>query len=338
MSVTQKKIAEKAGVSYATVSRAFTKNASVHPDTMTKIKAAMSELGIENPSHTLSVPAAARHVLVIVPDISDVFHADTVKGICDRLYKENMLATLCNSNYDDFQIVKTHLDHAVNNYFSGVIMLSVIANPPLIKLLKNYPIPVILVNRFIRTLDMDVVCIDNYRGGYMAASCLIENGHQKIAYLSGNRLSTAHQDRLRGFSDAMADAGLSLSPEHIFYAKDNSRSSGKEFVKHFFSENNNFTALFTSSNPTAAGALTQLLDLGYSVPQDVSIVCFDDTSLINDGKIKLTTVGYDPYQLGVAAVNSLLTRIEQPASEKIKVVYSPHLTMRNSIRDLSDTR
>lgn len=335
MSISQKLIAKKAGVSCSTVSRAFTKNARIHPETLAKIQAAMKELGIEDPNAVLSSPPPVRQVLIIVPDISDAFHADTIKGISDKLYKSGMIASLCNSNHDDFQITETYLNYAEANHFAGVIMLSVVASPPLIELLKHYSIPVILVNRFIRTLDMDVVCIDNYRGGYMAARCLIENGHEKIAFLAGNRLSTAHQDRLRGFSDAMADAGIPFTPDQIYYGADNTRSSGRDFVNHFFTPGNPYTALFASSNPTAIGALTQLLELGYSVPDDVSIICFDDTPLVNDGKIKLTTVGYEPYLIGSAAVDSLLSRIDKPFAEKIKVTYSPHLTMRDSIRKLS---
>lgn len=335
MSVSQKEIAKKAGVSCATVSRAFTKNARINPETLTKIQNAMRELGIEDPVSLLSSPAPARQVLIIVPDIADAFHADTIKGISDQLYKSNMIAVLCNSNHDNFQIEETYLDYAQNNQFAGVIMLSVVASPPLIELLKNYPIPVILVNRFIRTLDMDVVCIDNYRGGYMAARCLIENGHRQIAYLSGSRLSTAHQDRLHGFSDAMADAGIPFTEDQIYYDADNSRSSGRDFANLFFAKGSPYTALFASSNPTAIGAMTQLLELNYSIPDDVSIICFDDTQLVNDGKIKLTTVGYDPYLIGTAAVDSLLSRIDKPFAEKIKVTYSPRLTLRDSIRNLN---
>lgn len=296
----------------------------------------MSELGIEDPHTVLSSPSSARQVLIIVPDIADSFHADTIKGICDQLYKAGMIAVLCNSNHDDFQIEETYLSYAESNHFAGVIMLSVQNTPPLVEQLKKYPLPVILVNRFIRTLDMDVVCIDNYRGGYMAARCLIENGHKNIAYLTGSRLSTAHQDRLRGFSDAMTDAGMCLAPEQIYYAKDNTRNSGRDFVNQFFKQENQITAIFTSSNPTAVGALTQLLELGYSVPDDVSIICFDDTPLVNDGKIKLSTVGYEPYLIGTAAVDSLLSRIDKPFAEKIKITYSPHLTIRDSIRNLAE--
>lgn len=333
MYINQKLIAEKAGVSCSTVSRAFTKNAKVHPDTLLKIQTAMSELGIEDPNAVLTAPPPARQVLIIVADITDEFQADAIKGISDHLYQSDMITVLCNSNHD-WQMEETYLKYAEANHFAGVIIMSAVGSPKLIELLTHYSIPVILVNRFIRALDMDVVCIDNYRGGYMAARHLIENGHREIAYLSGSRLSTAHQDRLHGFTDAIMDAGLSLSPDHVFYG-DNSRNSGKDFINHFFSRKNNFTAVFASNNPMAIGSLTKLQELGYHVPDDVSIICFDDTQLVKDGKIKLSTVSYDPYLMGAAAVDSLLSRIDKPFSEKIKITYSPHLTMRDSVRSLS---
>lgn len=332
MYINQKLIAERAGVSCATVSRAFTKSAKVNTNTMKRIQNAMEDLGINDSINLLSQPKVANQVLIIVGDISDEFYANTIKGISDQMHSLNMIATLCSSNYD-FETEARYLKHAELNKFAGVIMLTVVESSKMIALLRSYPIPVILVNRYIRSLDMDVVCIDNYRGGYMAACHLIEQGHNRIAYLSGPRNSTAPQDRLRGFTDAMADAGLSHTESDVYWG-DNSRNSGREFANRFFSTPNEYTAFFASNNPMAIGALTRLLEMGYRIPDDVSSMCFDDTSLVNDGSIKLTTISYDPYLMGTTAVDTLVNRIQNPLLEKIKITYSPHVTMRESIRHL----
>ena len=220
--------------------------------------------------------------------------------------------------------------------FAGVIMLTVESSPGMIALLRNYTLPVVLVNRFIRSLDMDVVSIDNYRGGYMAASYLLEHGHRCVAYLAGKRESTAQQDRLRGFTDAMADAGISFRQQNVFWG-DNTRDSGRDFAGSFFGDHakGKYTAVFAANNPMAVGALTRLLELGGSVPLEISMICFDDVTPARDGSIKLTTISYDPYLMGTTAVDSLMKRIEKPHQEKIKSTFSPHVTVRDSVKDIS---
>lgn len=332
MYINQKLIAEKAGVSCATVSRAFTKNARVRPRTMEKIIAAMEEMGIEDPETFFAQIEAPKQILVLVGDVSDEFYARTIKGISDQAHSMGMIATLCNSNFD-FDIESRYLYYAEQHNYAGVIMLTIEASQGMTRLLQSYRLPVILVNRFIRTLDMDVVCIDNYRGGYMAANHLISKGHRKIAYLAGKRTSSAQQDRLKGFCDAMTDANLELPERDIFWG-DNSRACGKEFVNQFFAKANHFTAVFAANNPMAAGAVNRLLEMGYRIPSDISIICFDDVSPASEGNVKLTTISYDPYVMGVASIDTLLKRIKNPLQEKMRIIYSPHITVRESVRDL----
>lgn len=333
MYINQKLIAEKAGVSCATVSRAFTKNARVHPRTMEKILTAMEEMGIEAPETFFSKMERPKQILVLVGDVSDEFYARTIKGISDQAHSMGMIATLCNSNFD-FDIESRYLYYAEENNYAGVIMLTIEASQGMIRLLRDYSLPVVLVNRFIRTLDMDVVCIDNYRGGYMAANHLLSKGHRKIAYLAGKHSSSAQQDRLKGFSDAMADAGLDFPEKNVFWG-DNSRGCGKVFVNQFFAVANRYTAVFAANNPMAAGAVNRLLEMGYHVPNDVSMICFDDVSPASEENIKLTTISHDPYLMGMASVDTLLKRIKNPFQEKMRVIYSPHITVRESIRDLA---
>lgn len=333
--INQKLIAERAGISRATVSRAFTKSTAVSAEAMELIISTMKDLGISDPEKLIGKRDVPRQILVIVGDIRDEFYASTIKGISDTIHSLNMIATLCDSNFD-FDIEYRYLKYAEEHGFAGVIMLTVESSPGMIALLRNYTLPVVLVNRFIRSLDMDVVSIDNYRGGYMAASYLLEHGHRCVAYLAGKRESTAQQDRLRGFTDAMADAGISFRQQNVFWG-DNTRDSGRDFAGSFFRDHakGKYTAVFAANNPMAVGALTRLLELGRSVPNDISMICFDDVTPARDGSIKLTTISYDPYLMGTTAVDSLMKRIEKPHQEKIKSTFSPHVTVRDSVKDIS---
>ena len=334
MIINQKLIAEKAGVSYATVSRALTNSAKVKQETLAKIHKAMDELGINTPfkNQFTNGNSAKNQVLIVVGGLSDIFYCQIVKGICDNLYPLGLVATLCISNYDP-DIEAWHINHANASNYAGIIMITAVETAGFVELLKRITIPVILVNRYIRSLDTDVVCIDNYRGGYIAANTLIQAGHKRILHLTGSRNSTPCQDRLRGFIDAMTDSGLTLQSEEIYFG-DFTIEDGIRFVDKFFTKDSSYSAVYIGNNPMAFGAASQLTELGYRIPEDVSIICFDDSSLVDRGKFKLTSISYDPYSMGSAAVDVLQKRLANPHAEKMKVIFSPNTIVRGSIKQL----
>ena len=118
---------------------------------------------------------------------------------------------------------------AMENGYSGIIMITVTATEEIIQLLQSSSIPIVLVNRYISALDLDTVRIDNYRGGYMAAQYLWERGHRHIAMLTGVKGSGTASDRCRGFSEGLQNYGLSFSSLDMVYG-DNTRESGRKFA------------------------------------------------------------------------------------------------------------
>ena len=185
MIILQKTIAERAGVSYATVSRAFTNSAKVKPQTMQKIRNAMQELGItDGDDMLLGKGFVSKAVLVIVSDISNYFYSKVVKGICEGLDPLGYTVVLCHCGLDANRALAA-MRRAMENGYSGIIMITVTATEEIIQLLQSSSIPIVLVNRYISALDLDTVRIDNYRGCYMAAQYLWERGHRHIARLTG---------------------------------------------------------------------------------------------------------------------------------------------------------
>ena len=206
--VTQKQIAEMAGVSFATVSRALTHSAKVRPDTLQRIRSAMQALGVNNcDDFFLGRSTLSKMVLVIVGDIATEFFANIVIGISDVLSAQGYSMVLCNSRYDS-KVEMERLQSAQDCGYAGIIMITAMETHELVTFLQSAAIPIVLVNRYIRTLDIDVVRIDNYRGGYMAAQYLLEKGHRHIAHLAGPRNSAAPQDRLLWRSLARIRQGL----------------------------------------------------------------------------------------------------------------------------------
>ena len=334
MQICQKTIAEKCGVSAATISRAFTGSANVRPDTMQKIHNAIRALGVTNYDDIFfGKNPLSKHVLVIAGDISNHFYINVVKGIAKALAPEGFFPVLCNSNYDSATEISYMKKIAANGY-AGIIMITAVENPELISLLRDLKIPVVMVNRHIRAMDLDIVRIDNYRGGYIAAQYLIENGHSRVAYLSGPRDSAANQDRQRGFTDAMRDYGLVLSKDDIVYGNLSS-DCGKRFAAWLCDRGPRYTAAFIANDYMTSGAVNQLVKMGVKVPEAMSVICFDDSPLVNEDNLDITAVSFDPVYMGAAAANLLLQRLGDMLGNRSQLIFPPRLTERSSVRKMA---
>ena len=329
--VTQRMIAEKAGVSFSTVSRAFTHSSNVKPEMMRRIRAAMTELGVSSTDDIfLGRSALSKMVLVVVGSIANEFFANIIVGISDRLKAEGYSIVLCNSDYDTEREI-CELKKAEDDGYAGVIMVTVLETEQMLAFLPELKIPVILVNRYIRSLDLDIIRIDNYRGGYLAAQCLVDYGHKRIAHLSGPKNSSAPHDRLRGFTAALQDCGIPFGEKDIVYG-DLSRESGKQFAS--WVAQRNYTAIYIGNDYMTAGAVAQFAKLNIHVPKDISIICFDDSPLVNRDSLNITSVSCDPKMMGCSAADILTKRISDPLGQHCRVIYSPKIIFRDSIARL----
>lgn len=330
----QKLIAEKAGVSYATVSRAFTHSARVKPATMQKIRNAMRELGISDlDNFFMSNSALSKTVLVVSGDITSEFCAKLISGIYEMLDRFGYSISLCISKFEEKNEL-FYMNRAAESGFAGIIMISTVETEAMVNFLHTSKIPVVLVNRYIRSLDMDVVRIDNYRGGYMAAMLLLENGHRRVAHLSGPLVSAAPQDRLRGFADALHDHNVDFGPKDTMEG-DLGRACGRDFA-HFLMKSD-YTAAFIANAYMTAGAAHQLIKSGVRIPDDISLISFDDSPIISEDGLNITSVSYDPHQMGVSAAEVLLKRLDDLLGDRMRIIYSPRLNMRESIKKINLT-
>jgi DNA-binding LacI/PurR family transcriptional regulator len=336
MKITVEDVAVKAGVSKATVSRVMTKKSNVNPETRRIVEKALKELGYTPRSQAAkeNENSVIKMVMVVVGDVTNQFYAGLIKGISDVIHASGNMVVLCNSEYNAAKEVE-YIKYADSCNFLGVIMVTAMESQELINLLNVIRCPVVLVNRYLRSMDLDVVCIDNYRGGYMATSYLIENGHKNIAHIAGPKNSTASQDRLRGYADAMKDANLSISRNAIFYG-DLKRKSAYEFGKSFLKLEEKFSAVFVANDIMAVGFIDALYEEGVRVPDAVSVICFDNSPVAVQGMVKLTTVCMDPYPMGKSAADMLLRKIQHSEVENKKLVFSPEMIVRESVKQYSE--
>ncbi len=328
MKINQRKIAELAGVSCATVSRALT-TGSVSEGVRARIEAAMNSLGYA--SHADGV-SPDRMILVVVGDAAESFFAHIVRGICDRLQENGCFAVLCNSRFDG-AVETQYIRMAEAGRFAGIILITAEESPELVALIRSLTVPLVFVNRYIRALSMDEVCVDNHQGAYIATQHMLSMGHRRIAHLAGPTTSSATKDRLDGYRSAMRDAGLD-APDSFVFRGDLSPRSGYHLAKQIADPANRFSAVFCANAQMAFGMMNRFTEMGVEIPNDLSVVCHDELPHVIEGPYRLTTVSFDPYPLGIEAVNALTRRIQDPAADRIRIFYTPRLVERTSVRAL----
>ena len=333
MKVTVHDVAKIAGTSSATVSRVVSGGAKVSRTTKEAVLRAIEECGYVPRQKNKSAKQTNKDtVLVIVEDLELVAYLDYIKGMTNILAADGKTVFVYSSHYDPQKEVNC-LQFADHSKYCGVIMLSAIETPALLKAMEEVKIPVVFANRYLRSTETDTVALDNYKLGYMATNELIRNGHRKIAHLAGSRTSNASLDRVRGFKDAMEAAKLSTPQDAIFYG-DLKYEGGTAFADWLLKEKMPFTAVFASNESMSMGLIETLEDHNVSCPDFISVICAIQTNTVRVGKIKLTGFGYGSIEMGEKAANLLLQRLKEPNGKKMHIAFTPELMGNNSIKKI----
>ena len=329
-------IAERLGVSTATVSRVLNGDPAVAEATKDKILAEIRESGVEQrPRRRSAVRRNEKTAMIIAAQLQNPIILGFVDGIRKRLSEAGIRSVISLSDYDSSTECDA-LGYASGNGFSGIFMLNAVENTRLVGLVSRAKQPVIFVNRFLRTLDTDVVTVDNYRCGYMATSYLIGHGHRRVAHIAGPATSMTCRERTRGYIDAMKDAGLEVSAGFI-YTGDRSYRCGLEFGEKLCAmpQSERFTAVFSTTGLMAAGMVDRLRAGGIKVPEDISVICNDDYSRdYIPCPMDFNTFAQDPIVMGQTAAELMLERSQNREAPPRRVIFSPVLTERNSVRRL----
>lgn len=333
MGKTLLEISKEIGVSTATISRVLNGEDCVSPETREKVLASIWESGYEKRPRRRSAELRGNGTaLIIAGQLHNPIILGFIDGIRQRLAREGMRTVISLSDYDATAECDA-LKYAVKNGFSGIFLLNAIESSKLVELIGEVKTPLIFVNRFLRTVDTDVVTVDNYRCGYLATSYLIARGHKRIAHIAGPSASVTCRDRTQGYLDAMKEHGLKTDRSFVFYG-DRRYKSGCDFgtVLAEMPPEKRFTAVFSTTGLMAAGMVDTLRGYGIRVPNDVSVICNDDYSRdYMPCPIDFTTYEQDPNQMGTTAAELLLERIAHPTGAPKRMVFPPVLIEHNSV-------
>ncbi len=319
-------VARRAQVSITTVSRVINKVPTVQKDIAARVQAVINELKYKpNPTaQNLAKGTVNTAIGFVIPGFPGVFHSfyavELLRGIghgCEVLRQDLIV----------------HITDGKNplrsNYAGGLIFADIIENRSQVEEALADQMPILVINHIVKDLDVSYLAVDNVKGGALAAEYLIGLGHKRIATVTGNMQTQAGIDRFEGFQKTLTAKGVSFEPEY-FYKGDYSRQSARKAAEHFFSLDNPPTAIFAASDDMALEIISVAMENGIKIPEDISIIGFDDNPAGIYGPVALTTIKQPLFALGEEAVKILYDIMHGKSQSHVRKVLTPELIIRES--------
>lgn len=325
--VTIQDISQKACVSPATVSRVLNGTARVKAEKAESVKQALKELGYKSTlAHGLTQGAASRTVGVIVRNLYGEFFSLVLSAFEDELRSAGF-HMICSSSSGNATIERRNLEIMTQRGVEALFLMApCLPDTELLKLIGTTP--TVLMNRYIPELAPHCVTIDNHQGGYLATRHLLDLGHKRIACITAYLTRQFARQRLEGYLEALRENGIARDDLLIIEADDLYSDSGSQAAERLL-KLTSFSAIFATNDLLAAGALKTLQEHGFLVPEDVSIIGFDDLSLCRLTTPRLSTMHYPTEEMGRCAARHVLQLIEHKAVEAI-TAFESHLRIRES--------
>lgn len=326
---TSQDVARLAGVSQSTVSRALAEHASVSEATRGKVREAAAALGYRpNVLARSLITQRSGLIAIVVASMDNPFYWEVLTLFSQALQasgQQLLLFTIGPRETFD-AVIRKVLQYRVD----GVIVVSAVLSSRAIAECREAGLPVVLFNRYVDRDDLNVVVCDNVEGGRAVATLLANTGHRSFGFISGVADTSTNRDRLAGFREQLDRLGLPMpAVEHGDYAYE----SGREAVKRLVLQGERPDAIFCANDIMAIGALDGLrLDLGLRVPEDVSVIGFDDIPMASWSGIELTTVRQQRERMVEASLRILGQSLAAPGQQPVFHLEPGRLIVRQTVR------
>jgi LacI family transcriptional regulator len=299
-------VAARAGVSHQTVSRVINLNPSVAPSTRERVQAAIRELGyVPSPLARGLISNRTHSLGIVADDISDGFLARMVAGAEAEARRRGYFLMIGSVEPDDDE--RGYLRLMLERRVEGLIVARPSVPISLDEVLPARDAGIPLVGVGVTELPgFPIVDVDNRQGGYDATRHLLEHGHTQIATIVGPRDWPSAAGRLEGYRRALREAGVREDPALVEHATDWGLATGRDAAGRLLGKNVPFTAIFAHSDLIALGAIRHLRDAGRRVPDDVSVVGYDDLPVADYVEPALTTVHQPMQEVGAVAAALVL--------------------------------
>lgn len=322
-------VARAAGVSITTVSRVVNKFPSVKEENRRRVEEAIRRLGFKPNLAAQQLASGSNNTIGLeIPGYEGIFYSFYAMeifrsvGIACESFKADLLLHLTDG--------KTMINTSA---VGGVVFADVIQNREHVDRIIALNIPVVLMNYLARDQEIACVCIDNFKGAQTATEYLVNMGHDRIGFISGDLATQAACDRLQGYKNSLEKKGIQPREDYILKG-DYSRKSARAAVERFLTLDPRPTALFVSSDDMAMEAISVLSENGLAVPRDVSVVGFDDDPVSLYGSVALTTIRQPLREMAQKAVKELYLKMNEAQRPINKIILPAELIIRDSVRPL----
>jgi len=327
-------VASKAEVSIATVSRVVNGNRPVHPDIRERVLKAVEELDYR-PNY-LARGLRQRNTCMIgliIPDNTNPFYAELARAIEDAGFAAGYSVILCNSDLSE-EKQQAYIDVLLSHKVDGVILINMLL-PPLKSLERILAenIPLMLANIDTLVPNLDQVRVDEHQGGYLAGQYLLRLNHRRIGCITYSQPLSYEPLRIASFRQALAQVGIELTTES--FAIGNGRyESGYKAMQELLQRCPDLTAVFVFNDMMALGAISALRAQGIRVPEDISIIGYDNIFYASVFEPALTTIAQPIAAIGQECIAQLLERIQHPDKQPTHTTLPVELIERSSCRRL----
>ncbi|TOM88444.1 substrate-binding domain-containing protein [Vibrio parahaemolyticus] len=333
---TMKDIAKLAGVSTSTVSHVINKTRFVSEEISERVNNAAKELNYYAPSalaRSLKVNRT-QTIGMLVTTSTNPFFGEVVKGVERSCYHKGYSLILCNTEGDN-ERMRQSINTLLQKRVDGLILMCSSLEGERIDVFERYPdIPVVVMDWGPMLFTSDKIQDNSLRGGYLAAKYLIDCGHTEIGCITGPLIKHQAQMRYEGYKRAMNEAGLEFNANWIIES-DFECEGGYQAFKKMAERGTLPSSIFVSNDMMAMGVINAANELGIKVPDDLSIIGYDDIHIAKFMSPSLTTIHQPKYRLGQAAVETLVRRLDDKSNEAQVVQLEPTLVVRNSVKLLN---
>nr|WP_300089885.1 LacI family DNA-binding transcriptional regulator [Sedimentibacter sp.] len=339
MKITIKEIAKEANVSIATVSMVINKkDHNITEATRNRVLEVVKKYNYLPNAMAGSLVTQRTHIIgLVLPDITNPFFPGIARGAEDKANEAGYSIIFCNTD-DKLEVQEKYIESLTKKMADGIIIAHSSSSEKMPEILERCKVPIILIDR---DFDSENICgkvlVNNSKGAHMAVSYLIEQGYKKIAYLSGPLKTRTAYERLEGYKKALSDNEIQFNDKLVKFG-DYRIEWGQKGVNELLNEPEDFDVIFCGNDLIAIGAMKELKEKGYNVPDEIGVMGYDDIYMASLVDPSLTTVRQPNYQMGYKAMELLEERLKKaPGSdnnsgEMKTITLDTEIIVRNSVK------
>ncbi|MEQ6278841.1 HTH-type transcriptional regulator GalR [Kluyvera cryocrescens] len=327
---TIKDVARLAGVSVATVSRVINNSPKASDVSRQAVSSAMEALNYHpNANARALAQQSTETVGLVVGDVSDPFFGAMVKAVEQVAYNTGNFLLIGNG-YHNEEKERQAIEQLIRHRCAALVVhAKLIPDAELADLMKQIP-GMVLINRILSGFEKRCVALDDRYGAWLATRHLIQQGHTRIGYICSNHAISDAEDRLQGYYDALKEHGLPCNDRLVTFAEPD-ESGGELAMTELLGRGKQFTAVACYNDSMAAGAMGVLNDNGIDVPQEISLMGFDDVLVSRYVRPRLTTIRYPIVTMATQAAELALALADNRPLPDITHLFSPTLVRRHSV-------